>query len=413
MRRPWVLFLVVASSWLTGAGPTSEASGQTREAGEPGPWSLYWQDGLRLDSGDGNLTAKVGGRVMFDWMVGSADGELESQVGPVEDGSEFRRARLYMSGAVCNWMGYKLELEFADSGVDFKDAYLAFPHLLPFGELRLGHLREPFGLEVLTSSNDITFLERALPAILTPDRNTGIQLAGTACGERVTWALGGFAETDGVADNVGDDGWSVTGRVTALPWYEDEGRRLLHIGLSGSVRDPDSVSYSQRPEAHLAPTSVETGTLLTDSVGLAGMEGAFVCGPFSLQGEIVCSNVDPASDPESTFTGGYLQASCFLTGEHRPYERSSGTFGRVRPHKSFNGKDGWGAWEVAARWSCLDLDDGSVDGGELTDLSVGLNWYLNPNIRIMWNYVHPMLDAKAGDNEGDADLFVMRVQIAF
>jgi phosphate-selective porin OprO/OprP len=151
---------------------------------------------------------------------------------------------------------------------------------------------------------------------------------------------------------------------------------------------------------------------MTDSVTLLGLEGALVDGAFSLQGEVMASRIDLRGGSDADLFGGYLQASYFLTGEHRPYSRSSGVFGQVRPKRSFDGKGNWGAWEVAARCSYLDLDDPAVDAGTLHDLALGLNWYLNPNVRVMWNYVHSILDTNAVD-DGDADLLMMRVQVAF
>lgn len=105
-----------------------------------------------------------------------------------------------------------------------------------------------------------------------------------------------------------------------------------------------------------------------------------------------------------------MQLSYFLTGESRPYKKSAGCFDRVRPKKNFawKGERGPGAWELAGRYSWLDLDDAAVDGGTLQDFTLGLNWHLNPNTRVMWNYIH----ANAED-QGDADIFGMRLQIDF
>ena len=111
-------------------------------------------------------------------------------------------------------------------------------------------------------------------------------------------------------------------------------------------------------------------------------------------------------DPD--FWGAYVQASYFLTGEHRPYKTSNGTFDKVKPLKNYGKEGGPGAWELAARYSYLNLNDAGVDGGRLRDLTLGLNWYLNPNLRIMWNYI--FADPSDG---GDVDVFQMRFQLAF
>ena len=104
----------------------------------------------------------------------------------------------------------------------------------------------------------------------------------------------------------------------------------------------------------------------------------------------------------------YIQGSYFLTGEKRNYKTSSGAFDRVKPKENFRFGGGPGAWEAAVRYSSIDLDDSGVSGGELKDITVGLNWYLNPNTRIMWDYIRADLD-----DVGDANLFLMRFQVDF
>jgi phosphate-selective porin OprO/OprP len=113
-----------------------------------------------------------------------------------------------------------------------------------------------------------------------------------------------------------------------------------------------------------------------------------------------------ATSPD--FDGFYIQGSYFLTGEHRKYKTSTGAFDRVKPKENFSSASGTGAWEVAARYSQIDLNEGSVTGGRLRNVTVGLNWHLNPNMRIMWNYIRADLSGV-----GKASLFLMRFQIDF
>ena len=114
-----------------------------------------------------------------------------------------------------------------------------------------------------------------------------------------------------------------------------------------------------------------------------------------------------AGDP--TFVGSYAYASWFLTGEHRNYSRRSGVFDRLRPDSPFGGEDGGpGAWEIVARWSFLDLNDENVAGGEVTDLTAGLNWYINSNFRLMNNFVHSDVE-----DAGTYDGFSTRFQCDF
>ncbi|RMF25515.1 MAG: porin, partial [Deltaproteobacteria bacterium] len=155
---------------------------------------------------------------------------------------------------------------------------------------------------------------------------------------------------------------------------------------------------------------VDTGSIAADAVDLFGAEAAVVLGSASLQGEYMHAAVDASSGSSPDFAGYYVQASYFLTGERRPYKRSHGAFGRVKPRRNFLGKEGRGpgAVELAVRYSSLDLSDAAVAGGELDDVTAGVNWYLNPNTRVMANYVHADLDAA-----GEADVFQMRFQIDF
>ena len=145
-------------------------------------------------------------------------------------------------------------------------------------------------------------------------------------------------------------------------------------------------------------------------------EVALVYGPFSLQGEYFYATLD--NDEDFDFSGFYAFASYFLTGESRKYSASKGYFGRVKPKENFHQtKGGWGAWEVGVRYSYLDLKDGGIKGGEESNVTLGLNWYLNPNVRWMFNYIYVDVDdrdsgGRAIDN-GNANIFQTRLQIDF
>lgn len=150
---------------------------------------------------------------------------------------------------------------------------------------------------------------------------------------------------------------------------------------------------------------MDTETFEADEYDLFGAEAAMVYGPFSLQGEFMHAATNTLDSMDPSFSGFYVMASYFLTGENRAYK--GGLFSRVKPKRNF-GAGGPGAWELAARYSRVDLTDGDIEGGELDDVSVGLNWYLNPNTRFMFGYVHADLDAV-----GEADMFQMRAQVDF
>jgi len=383
-----------------------------------GDFKVYWKDGLRIDMPSQDVELKIGGRIMNDWGFFSGDSDIEDEVGDLEDGAEFRRARLYISGTILKDYLFKAQYDFAGGDADFKDVYLGVQNVPYAGTLLVGHHKEPFSLEESTSSKYTTFMERALPNAFAPGRNTGFKFSnalGEKKAERLTYAAGIYREVDDTGDSDAEGSWGVTGRITGLPYYADKGRQLLHLGTGYSYRqydEEDALRYRERPESHLLPRFVDTGSLDAEAANLLNFEAATVLGPFSLQGEYAWSFVDSRSGSDNSFQGGYVEASYFLTGEHRPYSTSSGAFSRVKPKQHFLGKDkGPGAWQVAARYSYLDLTDDEVEGGELENITLGLNWHLTSTIRVMFNYI--LMDLDLEDTDGTAQAFQSRFQIDF
>jgi phosphate-selective porin OprO/OprP len=192
----------------------------------------------------------------------------------------------------------------------------------------------------------------------------------------------------------------------------DEGRKLVHLGLAYSRRKPLDGLFRlrARPEAHLAPFFADTGSFSGTTLHLLGTEAALVVNRASLQSEYVHVFVNRPDANRANFSSFYLQGSYFLTGEHRVYEAGEGLFGRVRPNRDFEagpGK-GWGAWELVARYSRIDLADDPIFGGRLQDVTLGMTWYLNPSTKILWNYVSAdRIDV------GRADIFQTRFQVDF
>ena len=293
--------------------------------------------GLKVQSQDGAFKFQVGGRVMVDTAIYDKD---KTSLG---SGAEIRRARLFAKGTVYNDWFYKAQIDFAGNDVSLKDLYLGY-NGFDAVKITLGHHKEPFSLEELTSSKYITFMERGLPNALSPGRDTGISVS--THGDRWGARLGYFY--DGVENDNSPDaqGWGVTGRVHFAPLLENG--NLVHLGAAASYRGDgdDEVRFRERPESHVTGTRlVDTGTISDYSnQTLLGAEAAAVFGPLSLQGEYMQTSVDvdgPGSDPD--FSGWYVFGSYFLTGEQRPYKASHGTFVRVKP-KSIVGQGGHGAW---------------------------------------------------------------------
>jgi phosphate-selective porin OprO/OprP len=219
------------------------------------------------------------------------------------------------------------------------------------------------------------------------------------------------------------NGTNVTARVTGLPWYEEEGRRLLHLGLSCSRRFRDenkedpSAELKTRPETGLTDDRlVNTGRIANRKQDLAVLEGGVLYGPFSLQGEYFTHLLDRVSGGDLSFSGWYASASWVVTGEHRRYDRDSGVFAGVKPRRAFAPRDGgWGAVELAVRYSAVDLNDRNVAGGRERNVTVGLNWYLLRGVRVMANYIRVGVKDRAVPKIDDAraDIFVTRFQVNF
>ncbi|HEX9700914.1 MAG TPA: porin [Acidobacteriota bacterium] len=370
---------------------------------DPGGFRVFWRDGMRMETNDGRFQLRLGGRIQFDWTFWGDDSEIAAAVGgPIEDGTEFRRARIFVEGYVYERIEYKAQFDFAGGEVAFKDVYFGIRHD-KYG-FRLGHFKEPFGLETLTSSKYITFVERSLPGAFDAERNSGFMLHGALLDESLYYGAGVFRET-------GDDGigrlpgrYNFTGRVAGTPINEDDGRRLVHLGAAVTLQNDDGAAraYTQRPEVHLAPRFISSGDLEIDSALAIDLETAVIHGPFSVQAEWRWSPIDAPGSGDPTFWGAYAFASWFLTGESRVYDE--GAFDRLHPARNFlDGDGGLGAWEVALRYSVLDLTAEQADrsatpivGSRLDNLTVGLNWYWNPMTLTRLNLVRSEIDEVGG-----------------
>ena len=397
--------------------------GMAEEAGKskaPGTFRAFWDKGLKFATADGDFKMAIGGRVQYDLGWISQDEDSRKAFGDLPDGTEFRRLRLEATGDIYRNGFFKIQMDFAGGSANLKDAYVGIKGVPLFGSLVAGHMYEPFCLDTQTSSKYIEFMERSLiHEAFSPDRQDGIAFFNTALNDRLYYKAGLFRTSDDFGVLQSDAGYSMTGRVVGVPWNEDGGARFAHVGLSGShrgMKDGNTLQYRTRPEWHLSTKRfVDTGAMKNvDSADLLGLEGSLVLGPFALQGEYIAAMTTAGAGGEDhTFDGFYVQGSYWLTGEHRNFKIAEGVYDRVTPKKNF-GKDGWGAWEAAVRYSTISLNDGSgtpaVKGGEESNLTFGLNWHLNPNMRVMFNYTKS--DLKNPD-KGSSDMIGVRFQADF
>lgn len=175
---------------------------------------------------------------------------------------------------------------------------------------------------------------------------------------------------------------------------------FTHKGLSCEVEvDPEVTIDSEK--------LMDTGHIdRVDNVITAGIEGAWVYGPFSLQGEYILNTISKNDiDEDILFNGYYSFVSFFITGESRPYRSSEGSFGSIKP------KHKYGAWEIALRYSYIDLDDTNLQKGKEENHTAGINWYANPNLRFMVNYVK--IDTDNSTRASDLTATLLRAQVKF
>ena len=394
------------------------------------------KDGIKLKSQDGNFQAQIGAYAQLDSAFYS-DNPTD-----FSDATQLRRARLSVAGTAYQDWDYKVEADFAGTTqggstneVTITDAYLRYTGFKPFS-FTAGSFKVPFSLEAVSSAKYITFMERGLPFAFLNLRALGGMVATS--GDNWTTSLGAFGDTV-TSENDDDEGKSVAARVTYAPFFQSD--RVLHFGASGAWREPpqnapadatvpcsadnscaETVRFRSKPESNPINDSITGGRLVdTGNIpgdvqyfSLFGAELAGVYGPFSVQGEYIRTDVDRSVGDSLVFDGYYGYASWFLTGESRNYKADKGIFDILIPNKPFSfASGGWGAWELAARYSEIDLNDDAVSGGRERDITAGLNWYPNPYIRFMANYIHVLeIDGGLHDEE-DLDIFQVRAQVAY
>lgn len=384
----------------------AEVNEKLAEATKPSDVEVSIDKGINIKTRDEKFTAKIGGRVQADAASYSGDPEMG-------DGTEIRRARLYIQGTMYRDWGYKLQYDFVDTGsAGIKDAYLSYTGFDNL-ELKAGNFKDPFSLQEQTSSKFTTFTERALPSAFAAGRHIGV-MASTV---HQHWSLAGGLFGDsltatGTGDD-GDEGWGAGARATWAPI--NAGSQVVHVGLGLNYRETggdNKAQFKHQPESHVAGINiVDTETIAgVEDFFKVGAEIATVQGPFSAQAEYITTSVNRDSGSDLDFDGWYVQAGYFLTGESRNYK--GGKFGSIKP-KSNVGEGGIGAWELALRYSTVDLTDADIDGGEADAVTLGLNWFPTPTLRFSANYVD-VLEVDGGTyDDQEPSAFQLRSQWAF
>jgi phosphate-selective porin OprO/OprP len=370
----------------------------------------------------------VSGLMQADAAWFHQDPASVAALGDVEDFAGFRRARLGVKGQLAENIGYQMEYDFGIAGrPSFMNVYVELQQLPGIGTFRAGQWKQPIHMEAVSSIRELVFMERSLPfGAFVPFRQVGAGVFNTALDDNVTWAVSGYRYPSSPFGNVfGDDGYGAAGRITGLVLSDEIMNLNVHLGFGYSHNSPstDRLRFRTNPEVAMQhqdfnvapfalPFFVDTGSFRASGYDLINPEFAVSAWNIQFMSEWLCVAANQQSAPNLNFHGGYAQLAYVLTGEARRYNRKVGVFGRVVPDHPF-GKGGCGAWELAGRWSYIDLNDLNIQGGRQHDWTFGLNWFPNQYTRFAFNYIHCMVETPVAGDDVAADIFATRAQFDF
>jgi phosphate-selective porin OprO/OprP len=367
-------------------------------AGAAEPVNFNLQNGLTWRGA--GWSANLGATVAVD------SGDQMSGSGRTDD-LVLRRLRPSLVVSLSPQWSARVEYDFGDVGPGFKNAWAQWRANSRL-TVRAGSQFAPFGLENTMSSRTMPWTERSASSSLTAAALTGI--SARLHDKRWTLAAGLYGNDIADDDRRRFDGESVIVRGTFVPVRADGW--LWHVGASGEYRQAANnatLRLRARPETAITNVRlIDTGVLTgVEELATVAFETAVRRGPFLVQAEYLQTSAsrDALAGGDADFSGGYVAAGWFITGERREYSELQGAFGGVEPRRD------WGAIELAVRASMLDLDDGSVAGGKQDALSVHVNWYFQSHSRVSLSWVDA--NAKRGGVADDRSYWMLRAQLAF
>jgi len=366
------------------------------------------KDGFNLKSADGNFQLKLRGYIQSDARFFGADDQDS-----YPNTFLMRRIRPIFEGTLDKHFDFYLMMDFGGGSATVQDAYIDF-HYVPQMRLRFGKMKGPIGIERLQSGANLLFMERSLPTNLVPNRDLGIQLHGELAQGAITYAVGLFnGVVDGAsADTDVEDGKDIMARLFLLPFKNNDGwLQNFGFGLArssgiqnGTVSAPALTSYktpAQLTAFRYRSDGTAAGTVIANGKRTRmSPQAYFYNGPFGILAEYVISEQVVKLDAANRKLGNsswQVAASYMLTGQKL-------TFKGAALSNSFNPKENsWGAFELAARLSNLSVDENSfplfADNAksiqEINSIGVGINWYLNKNIKFSLNYEQSTFDRGA------------------
>jgi phosphate-selective porin OprO/OprP len=363
---------------------------------------------LSFASANGNFTFALRSLIQFDYGY-FAQGKNPASV-DLNSGSNFRRAQFGFTGTAWKDWAYNFTYDFGGNGIEksgyIYSAYIEYDGFKPFG-VRVGAFAPPAGIEDATGSADLLFLERPSSSDIarniggSPGRE-GISIFAQGSDYLFSLAYTGKKATDTATF---DAQQSLVGRASWLAINNSDLKWLLDADVThvfkvadaaANTNTSDTFSFSNGPELAVDSTkTVNTGNIDAKSVTQWGLETAGEYGPLYGQGGYFHYYIDRRTAlPSPDFEGWYALATWSLTGESHPYDPATASFRGLRPANPLGTPGGWGAWELKARYSDIDLDfnplstpaNGGVAGGRQDVWTVGLNWYPTNGLRFALDY---------------------------
>ena len=362
-------------------------------------------------------TFKIGGRIHADYWgyPQQSDGigffehpnAASSNFGnDPENRLLFRRIRLEMAGDIFETMAWRMQIDFNNpSTPEIKDVWIGFKNLPCNHRLLIGNQKRPLGLDHLNSSRFNVFMERPLVVETFNEdaRRPGITFYGNSDDQEWGWAYGVYLLNNAtrLGRYIGDSTQaSANVRLFNNPYYENDGQDYFHWAVAGMFARPDGDidpgdtnanegRFRTRTQSRSNRRWLDTGRIPgIESFETLAFEAMYNAGPLQIVGEYMFNwsqrdNSTVGTGPDLFFSGAYVYVSYFLTGEHMTYNRRSGTLARLTPKQNFFLADwcrgcqggGWGAWQVALRYSFLDISDEDIRGGVSNILELGVNWH--------------------------------------
>jgi phosphate-selective porin OprO/OprP len=391
-----------------------------------------YKDGFFLASRDQSYKMKFTGYIQLDGRFPDT---------PTASTFLIRRARPTVEGTLAKYYNFKLQPDFGMGKVTLMDAYMDLAYFGDLSTTRLGKFKVPQDIEYLMSSVYLPFIERALTVNLMPQRDVGVMMYGSPFGGILDYSFGVWngddrtewtdKSKDSDTDNNKDKDFG--GRLQLSPFKKSDNKWLKGVQLAGWFnygREDDAydlgkgksvLNYTTGPGTTFFRTysgtpgtnpAVDIYAVRQDGNRLrVGTDAVWLVGPLRLLSEFdvmdtgltrQIGRAGPGNTPifarENIPTSAwYVQAGWMLTGEEN-------TLINLKPKKNFDPKKGtWGAFEVAARYSRLEIGSAMFDThpGQLTpmfaapgsakrtsEITLGLNWYLNPNVKLMFDWDH-------------------------